>query len=74
MREPERRAPSPPSVPVSETAAVVLDDTGVVVARTQGAARLLDCPPGQTCAPLLGLLPPSRHGNGTGSAPDDRSE
>ncbi|WP_078904155.1 ATP-binding SpoIIE family protein phosphatase [Streptomyces xanthophaeus] len=66
MREPERRAPSPPSVPVSETAAVVLDDTGVVVARTQGAARLLDCPPGQTCAPLLGLLPPA--GTETGPA------
>lgn len=57
MREPERRGPRPASVPVSETAAVVLDDAGVVVARSERASTLLDCPPGRTCAPLLGLLP-----------------
>lgn len=57
MREPEHRGPRPASVPVSETAAVVLDDAGVVVACSQGAVTLLDCSPGQTCAPLLGLVP-----------------
>ncbi|MET9854540.1 SpoIIE family protein phosphatase [Streptomyces sp. NPDC006450] len=56
MREPERRGPRPASVPVSETAAVVLDGAGVVVARSQSAATLLECSPGQVCAPLLGLL------------------
>ncbi|WP_266780832.1 SpoIIE family protein phosphatase [Streptomyces sp. NBC_01565] len=44
-------------MPVSDTAAVVLDDTGVVIARSERAASLLECPPGQICAPLLGLLP-----------------
>ncbi|MEU7602347.1 SpoIIE family protein phosphatase [Streptomyces sp. NPDC041003] len=44
-------------MPVGETAAVVLDDAGVVVARSERAATLLDCSPGQPCAPLLGLLP-----------------
>ncbi|WP_404961407.1 SpoIIE family protein phosphatase [Streptomyces sp. 147326] len=57
MREPERRGPRPAAVPVSETAAVVLDDAGVVVARSERAATLLECSPGQPCAPLLGLLP-----------------
>ncbi|MFJ6755516.1 SpoIIE family protein phosphatase [Streptomyces sp. NPDC091273] len=42
---------------VSETAAVVLDDAGVVVARSERAAMLLECSPGRPCAPLLGLLP-----------------
>ncbi|MFD7256550.1 SpoIIE family protein phosphatase [Streptomyces sp. NPDC059874] len=68
MREPERRGPRPPSVPFSETAAVVLDDEGVVVARSEWAARLLDCSPGQTCAPFLGLLPPA----GTDTGPFGR--
>ncbi|MFE6838372.1 SpoIIE family protein phosphatase [Streptomyces sp. NPDC057705] len=44
-------------MPVSETAAVVLDDAGVVVARSERAAMLLECSPGRPCAPLLGLLP-----------------
>ncbi|MGW8777087.1 SpoIIE family protein phosphatase [Streptomyces sp. NPDC055796] len=57
MREPERRGPKPASVPVIETAAVVLDDAGVVMARSELAATLLECSPGQICAPLLGLLP-----------------
>ncbi|MFJ3728313.1 SpoIIE family protein phosphatase [Streptomyces sp. NPDC090045] len=57
MREPERRGRRPAAVPVGETAAVVLDDAGVVVARSERAATLLDCSPGQPCAPLLGLLP-----------------
>ncbi|MGW5398854.1 ATP-binding SpoIIE family protein phosphatase [Streptomyces sp. NPDC003952] len=47
-----------PAGPVSQTAAVVLDDAGVVLARSQGAATLLDCSPGRTCAPLLAVLPP----------------
>ncbi|WP_328296870.1 serine/threonine-protein phosphatase [Streptomyces sp. NBC_00435] len=42
---------------MSETAALVLDGAGVVVARSEGAATLLECPPGQVCAPLLELLP-----------------
>ncbi|MEV7445397.1 SpoIIE family protein phosphatase [Streptomyces sp. NPDC091204] len=57
MREPEHRGPRSASAPVTDTAAVVLDDAGVVVARSEWAAKLLDCPPGQTCAPLLGMLP-----------------
>ncbi|MFK0046109.1 SpoIIE family protein phosphatase [Streptomyces sp. NPDC090741] len=57
MREPERRGPKPASVPVIETAAVVLDDAGVVMARSELAATLLECSPGQICASLLGLLP-----------------
>ncbi|WP_405496611.1 SpoIIE family protein phosphatase [Streptomyces sp. NBC_00096] len=60
MREPERRGPRPSSVPVSgETAAVVLDGAGVVLARSARAATLLECSPGQACEPLLGLLPRS---------------
>ncbi|WP_158710208.1 ATP-binding SpoIIE family protein phosphatase [Streptomyces katrae] len=55
-------------MPVSETAAVVLDDAGVVVACSQGAVKLLDCAPGQTCAPLLGLVPRA----GTDGAPVGR--
>ncbi len=55
MREPECRGPRPASVPISETAAVVLNDAGVVVARSESAAALLECSPGQTCVPLLGL-------------------
>ncbi|MFD6888154.1 SpoIIE family protein phosphatase [Streptomyces sp. NPDC059957] len=66
MREPERRGPRPASVPVSETAAVVLDGAGVVVARSQSAATLLECSPGQICAPLLGLL--ARAGTEVGPA------
>ncbi|MFB6518102.1 SpoIIE family protein phosphatase [Streptomyces sp. NPDC056401] len=60
MREAERRGPRRASVPVgpvSQTAAVVLDDAGVVLARSQWAATLLECAPGRTCAPLLGVLP-----------------
>ncbi|MFB6557317.1 MULTISPECIES: SpoIIE family protein phosphatase [unclassified Streptomyces] len=64
MREPEHRGPGPAPGPVSGTAAVVLDDAGVVIARSQGAATLLECPPGQTCAPLLGMVP--RTGTDTG--------
>ncbi|MGW6983073.1 ATP-binding SpoIIE family protein phosphatase [Streptomyces sp. NPDC054932] len=51
---------------MSETAAVVLDAAGVVVAISERAATLLECAPGQTCAPLLGLLPPA----GTQALPD----
>ncbi|WP_159046124.1 ATP-binding SpoIIE family protein phosphatase [Streptomyces sp. WM6372] len=57
MGEPERRGPKPASVPVIETAAVVLDDAGVVMARSELAATLLECSPGQACVSLLGLLP-----------------
>ncbi len=60
MREPEHRGPSPASVPVNETAAVVLDDAGVVVALSEQAATLLECSPGQICAPLLGPLARAR--------------
>ncbi|MFD9302852.1 SpoIIE family protein phosphatase [Streptomyces sp. NPDC060048] len=66
MREPERRGPGPASVPISETAAVVLDDAGVVVARSELAAALLECSPGQTCVRLLGL--PPRAGTEAGPA------
>ncbi|MGW3327288.1 ATP-binding SpoIIE family protein phosphatase [Streptomyces virginiae] len=57
MREPEHRGPGPASASAGDTAAVVLDDEGVVIARSESAATLLECPPGRTCAPLLGLLP-----------------
>ncbi|WP_327386740.1 MULTISPECIES: ATP-binding SpoIIE family protein phosphatase [unclassified Streptomyces] len=67
MREPEHRGPGPASGSVSGTAAVVLDDAGVVIARSEGAATLLECPPGQICAPLLGMVP--RAGTGTGAGP-----
>ncbi|MFI7357879.1 SpoIIE family protein phosphatase [Streptomyces avidinii] len=40
---------------MNETAAVVLDDAGVVVAISERAALLLECSPGQICAPLLGV-------------------
>ncbi|MGW6707702.1 ATP-binding SpoIIE family protein phosphatase [Streptomyces sp. NPDC054956] len=66
MREPEHRGPRAASVPVSDTAAVVLDDAGVVIARSECAAALLECSPGRPFAPLLGLLP--RAGTGAGSA------
>uniref|UniRef100_A0AAU2JGJ5 protein-serine/threonine phosphatase n=1 Tax=Streptomyces sp. NBC_00049 TaxID=2903617 RepID=A0AAU2JGJ5_9ACTN len=57
MRDPEHRGPRRASVPVSDTAAVVLDDEGVVIARSEWAATLLGCSPGQMCPPLSGLLP-----------------
>lgn len=57
MRETEHRGPGPVSVPVGGTAAVVLDDAGVVIARSERAATLLECSPGQICASLLGLIP-----------------
>ncbi|MFZ3468206.1 ATP-binding SpoIIE family protein phosphatase [Streptomyces sp. 4.24] len=56
MREPEEHGPKPASVPAGETAAVVLDAEGVVIARSESAATLLECSPGQLCAPLLELL------------------
>ncbi|MFD8980206.1 SpoIIE family protein phosphatase [Streptomyces sp. NPDC059564] len=51
---------------MNETAAVVLDGAGVVVALSERAATLLECSPGQDCAPLLELLPPA--GTQTGPA------
>ncbi|MFG2985520.1 SpoIIE family protein phosphatase [Streptomyces sp. NPDC048258] len=57
MGEPEHRGPSPASASVSDTAAVVLDDEGVVIACSGMAATLLKCSPGQVCAPLLAVLP-----------------
>ncbi|WP_405786979.1 SpoIIE family protein phosphatase [Streptomyces sp. NBC_00029] len=66
MGEPEHRGPRPASAPVSDTAAVVLDDEGVVIARSASAATLLACSPGETYAPLSGLLP--RGGPEAGSA------
>ncbi|MFJ3728216.1 SpoIIE family protein phosphatase [Streptomyces sp. NPDC090045] len=66
MREPERRGPGLSWVPGSDAAAVVLDDEGVVIARSELAATLLECSPGQTCVPLLGLLP--RAGTDAGPA------
>ncbi|QES53452.1 hypothetical protein DEJ51_03650 [Streptomyces venezuelae] len=57
MREPEHRGPGPVPATVGDTAAVVLDEEGVVLARSQRAATLLDCSPGRTCVPLLGMLP-----------------
>ncbi|MFI8339182.1 SpoIIE family protein phosphatase [Streptomyces sp. NPDC085639] len=45
---------------MNETAAVVLDDAGVVVALSERAATLLGCSPGQICAPLLGPLARAR--------------
>lgn len=57
MREPEHRGPSPTSASVMDTAAVVLDDEGVVIACSGTAATLLQCSPGELCAPLLAVLP-----------------
>lgn len=57
MREPEHRGPGPASASAGDTAAVVLDDEGVVIARSERAATLLECSPGRTCVPLLGMLP-----------------
>lgn len=57
MGEAEHRGPRPHSVPVSETAAVVLDAAGTVLARSRAAETLLDCSPGRICERLLGLLP-----------------
>ncbi|MEU2455318.1 SpoIIE family protein phosphatase [Streptomyces sp. NPDC012765] len=45
---------------MNETAAVVLDDAGVVVALSERAATLLECSPGQICAPLLAPLARAR--------------
>lgn len=45
------------SASVSGTAAVVLDGDGVVIARSERAATLLECSQGRTCVPLLGMLP-----------------
>ncbi|MFI8260964.1 MULTISPECIES: ATP-binding SpoIIE family protein phosphatase [unclassified Streptomyces] len=68
MREPEQRGPGPASASASvgDTAAVVLDDAGLVIARSQRAATLLECSPGRTCAPLLRILP--RAGTDAGPA------
>ncbi|MFG2989664.1 SpoIIE family protein phosphatase [Streptomyces sp. NPDC048257] len=66
MREPEHRGRGPAPAPVSDTAAVVLDDEGVVIARSEWAATLLECSPGRTCAPLLRMLP--RAGTDAGPA------
>lgn len=68
MREPEQRGPRPASAPFGDTAAVVLDGEGVVIARSEWAATLLECSPGEPCAPLSGLLP---HG-GTEAGPAGR--
>ncbi|MEU9997084.1 SpoIIE family protein phosphatase [Streptomyces sp. NPDC050848] len=57
MREPEHGGPSSASASVDDVAAVVLNDEGVVVACSGTAATLLECSPGQPCAPLLPLLP-----------------
>ncbi|MGW6687041.1 SpoIIE family protein phosphatase [Streptomyces sp. NPDC054961] len=57
MREPEHGGPSPASASVSDVAAVVLDDEGVVIACSGAATALLDCSPGRVCPPLLALLP-----------------
>ncbi|MFC9297115.1 SpoIIE family protein phosphatase [Streptomyces sp. NPDC057011] len=59
MREPEHGGLSPALASVSDMAAVVLNDEGVVVACSGTAATLLECSPGQVCAPLLALLPDS---------------
>ncbi|MGZ9929466.1 ATP-binding SpoIIE family protein phosphatase [Streptomyces sp. NC-S4] len=66
MREPEHRGPGTASGSVSGTAAVVLDGDGVVIARSERAATLLECSPGRTCVPLLGMLP--RAGTDAGPA------
>lgn len=66
MREPERRGPGVSSVPASDTSAVLLDAEGVVVARSERAATLLECLPGRTCVPLLEMLP--RTGTDAGPA------
>ncbi|MFE2474933.1 SpoIIE family protein phosphatase [Streptomyces sp. NPDC059389] len=68
MREAEQRGPGPASASASvgDTAAVVLDDAGLVIARSQRAATLLECSPGHTCAPLLRILP--RAGTDAGQA------
>ncbi|MFJ7266934.1 SpoIIE family protein phosphatase [Streptomyces sp. NPDC099050] len=65
MREPEHGGPTPASASVSDMAAVVLNDEGVVVACSVMAETLLECSPGELCAPLLALLP----GNGTETGP-----
>ncbi|MFB6613780.1 SpoIIE family protein phosphatase [Streptomyces sp. NPDC056367] len=65
MRESEHGGPGPVPASVSDTAAVVLDDAGVVVACSEAAAVLLECSPGGVCAPLMALLP----GRGTEPAP-----
>ncbi|MET9468192.1 SpoIIE family protein phosphatase [Streptomyces sp. NPDC006544] len=57
MREPEHGGPRPASASVSDVAAVVLDDEGVVIACSGAAAAMLDCSPGRLCPPLLALLP-----------------
>ncbi|WP_314242152.1 ATP-binding SpoIIE family protein phosphatase [Streptomyces kutzneri] len=66
MREPEHPGPGPAPASVSDTAAVVLDGEGVVVARSERAATLLECSPGRTCVPLLAMLP--RAGTDAGPA------
>nr|WSX48679.1 SpoIIE family protein phosphatase [Streptomyces sp. NBC_00974] len=66
MREPEHGGPGPASASVSDVAAVVLDDEGVVIACSGAAAVLLDCSPGRPCEPLLALLT----GEGPRAAPD----
>lgn len=68
MRETDHGGPSQASASVSDMAAVVLDDEGLVIACSRMAATLLDCSPGQLCAPLLALLPPS----GTEAGPGGR--
>ncbi|MEU9305375.1 SpoIIE family protein phosphatase [Streptomyces sp. NPDC048269] len=69
MGEPEHHGPSPASVSVSDTAAVVLDDEGVVIACSGMAATLLKCSPGQPCAPVLAMLPRDGAEAGPGGRP-----
>ncbi|MFJ8015759.1 SpoIIE family protein phosphatase [Streptomyces sp. NPDC096339] len=72
MRETEHGGrPGPAPMSASGTAAVVLDDAGVVLACSEAAEKLLDCPPGRVCAPLLPLLPLPPD-EATGAAPGGR--
>ncbi|MFD8633958.1 SpoIIE family protein phosphatase [Streptomyces sp. NPDC059533] len=57
MRETEHGGPGRAPASAGGTAAVVLDDAGVVLACSEAAAKLLDCSPGRVCAPLLALIP-----------------
>ncbi|MFD9723401.1 SpoIIE family protein phosphatase [Streptomyces sp. NPDC059072] len=68
MRETEHGGPGRAPTSAGGTAAVVLDDAGVVLACSEAAVTLLDCSPGRVCAPLLALLPPGD----TGAAPGGR--
>ncbi|MGW5849670.1 ATP-binding SpoIIE family protein phosphatase [Streptomyces sp. NPDC055254] len=70
-REAEYGGPSRAPGHVSDTAAVVLDDEGVVVACSGTAATLLGCSPGQLCPALLTLLPHGGHDAGDTATPPE---